>query len=187
MTVTVWVLVFVGLGEVVVGVGVGVGVFDGVDELDEDEVAVPTTRLAEGPPEVPGWQLYQEVPLTKSEKAPPLRATVPVAVGVTTMVMVGSGMGAPWVTTAYGVAVAPTLTGVEGIGLPLGLIVPWATTVLLAVICAVASNWLGVAVGCWISHVTVTVELGVTATAGVLSSIRNGTAWGCPPGVAVQL
>ncbi|NBE94610.1 hypothetical protein [Nonomuraea sp. K271] len=51
--VTVWVLVFVGLGLVGVVVGVFVGVFVGVLV----GVPVPTTKLAEGPPEAPGWQV----------------------------------------------------------------------------------------------------------------------------------
>jgi hypothetical protein len=126
-------------------------------------------------------------PLTVSENPPPLSATVPLAVGVTTMAMVGSGNGLPEATPVDAVAVAPTVIGAEGIGLPLGLIVPAPTTALLGVIVAVASNWLAVATGCWMSHVTVTVELGVTAEAGVFNSMRKGMFVGCWPPVTVQL
>jgi hypothetical protein len=61
VTVTVAVLVLVGLGVLVVGVVVGVvvglvvGVVVGL--LDGEPLTVPTTRLTEGPPEVPGTQL----------------------------------------------------------------------------------------------------------------------------------
>ncbi|MEU7838112.1 hypothetical protein [Nonomuraea sp. NPDC049129] len=127
----------------------------------------------DGPPDGPGLQLYDWVLLTLMEKLPPLMATVPVAVGFTTTANVGKGKGEFADTVANGVDVTPTVTGVDGIGVPLGLTTPSATIVLLGVICAVASR-LGLAVGWRISHVTVTVELGVTATPGVFSSIWNG-------------
>ncbi|MEV4224705.1 hypothetical protein [Nonomuraea sp. NPDC049725] len=91
------------------------------------------------------------------------------------------GIGAPAVTSVAGVAVAAAGTGALGNGLPVGVTVASATTVLLGVIAAVASNWLAVFVGCLMSHVTVTVALGVGAAAGVLSSIMNGMFVACPP------
>lgn len=137
-TVTISVFVRVGRGVVLVGVGVGVdvvgvvlgvlvGVVLGVVDVG---VPVPTMRFSEGPPEGPGLQLYQAVPLTLSENGPPVNAIVPVAVGRTVMAMVGMGMGALGVTAVACTAVAAALTGALGIGLPVGVTAPSAMTVL---------------------------------------------------------
>ncbi|WP_219471399.1 hypothetical protein [Nonomuraea rhizosphaerae] len=185
VSVTMRVLVVVGRGlvGVVVGVFVGVvvGVVVGVEELVGVPLGVPlgvpvgveTTRFSDGPPET-GVQVYQAELFTLIEKPPPLTPTVPVTVGFTTTGKVGRGIGEPWEIVAAGVEVTPTLTAVEAIGVPLGLTVPSATIVLLGVICAVANRRLGVAVGCWMSQVSVTVALGVIWAAGVFSSIWNG-------------
>ncbi|WP_336216382.1 hypothetical protein [Nonomuraea sp. LPB2021202275-12-8] len=166
MTITVVVLVGVGvLVPVVVFVGVLLLVGDPVPVGEP----VPTTMFSEGPPDVPGSQLYQSVPFTLSAKPPALTATVPVAVGLITMPMVGIGMGEPSLTAVCGVTVALAVTGVLGTGLPLGVAVPTATTVLLAEITAVASS-VAVPVG-RMSQFTVTVALATGAATGVFSSI----------------
>ncbi|MFG1709040.1 hypothetical protein ACFLIM_38200 [Nonomuraea sp. M3C6] len=103
-----------------------------------------------------------------------MSAIVPVAVGLTTMVMVGSGMAELAEMVVSGVAVAAAVIGAEEIGVPLGVTTPDATTVLLGVIADGATSRLAVFVGWAMSQVTVTVALGVMAPAGVLSSIRNG-------------
>ncbi|WP_393173421.1 hypothetical protein [Nonomuraea marmarensis] len=61
VTVTVAVLVLVLLGVLVVGVD---EVVDVLVEVDVDVLPVVTTRLAEGPPEVPGWHSYHPAPFT---------------------------------------------------------------------------------------------------------------------------
>ncbi|TDD09392.1 hypothetical protein E1292_09950 [Nonomuraea deserti] len=123
---------------------------------------------------------------TLMSKAPPRRATVPVAVGLTTMVMVGSGKAALGVTVVGCLMAPEAVIEVEGSGDPLGLTVPTAPTVLFGVIVAVARSWLSAAAGCLTSQVTVTVALGVMVPAGVFSSIWKGTvAVGAPDGPQV--
>jgi hypothetical protein len=97
------------------------------------------------------------------------------------MPIVGIGMGAPLVTSVSRVAVAAAVTGVLGSGLPLGVTVASATTVLPAVISAVAFSWLGVLVGCRMSQVTVTVALATGVALGAFSSIWKGMFVAVPP------
>ncbi|MBF8194182.1 hypothetical protein ITP53_52645 [Nonomuraea sp. K274] len=85
------------------------------------------------------------------------------AVGVTVMVIVGTSRGAPAVMVVEWAALASTLTGVAGIGVPLGLMVPPATKVLVGGIAAGAVN--PPVVGCLMSHFTVAVALGETVPA----------------------
>ncbi|MGP3962807.1 hypothetical protein ACTWPT_43130 [Nonomuraea sp. 3N208] len=148
MTVTVAVLVLVGLGVLDVG-GVVVGVFEvvGVFVPVAVLVPVPTTRVAAGPPpDACGWQLYNALLFTWRAKPSPLRVAAPLAVGVTTIVMVGIGMAAPGVRAVAGATVPVATMFAEGNGDPLGLTVPPAITLLPAVISAFAVRT-GVAVG----------------------------------------
>ncbi|MFI7452014.1 hypothetical protein ACIBQX_31275 [Nonomuraea sp. NPDC049714] len=182
VTVTVVVLVGVGVGVVAVGVGVvGVGVGVGVEVEVDVGVPVPTTRFTEGPPDAGGVQLYHTALFTFSANPLAFTATVPVAVGLTTTFMVGIDMGEPLGTAVCGVKVATAVTGVLGTGLPLGVTVPSATTVLLGVISAVAFNWLAVLVGCRMSQVIVTVALATGVATGALSSIWKGMFVAVPP------
>ncbi|MEW9554409.1 hypothetical protein [Nonomuraea sp. NPDC050783] len=98
---------------------------------------------------------------------------MPLAVGVTTRVIVGIGMGAPEVRAVAGATLPVATTGREGSGVPAGLTVPWATTVLLGLIEAIAGK--GLVAGWETSHTRVTVELGVGRVAGVRSSMVKVT------------
>ncbi|TMR23202.1 hypothetical protein ETD86_08840 [Nonomuraea turkmeniaca] len=102
-----------------------------------------------------------------------MKTTVPLAVGVTTMVIVGMGKGAPDVMAVAGAAVPVATTCAEATGAPLGLTVPAAVTMLLGLIEAVASK--GLAAGWMISHVRVAVELGLGREAGVFTSMEKVT------------
>ncbi|MFC5822740.1 hypothetical protein [Nonomuraea insulae] len=103
------------------------------------------------------------------------------------VIAVGTGM-VP-LTETDGAAAAPdAVTGVEA-GVPLGVIVADAATVLFAVMLEIASNGVGVPLADVVagstSHVTVTRAFGVIAAAGVLSSMRNGTVCVVDPPVQV--
>jgi hypothetical protein len=90
------------------------------------------------------------------------------------MVIVGMGMAAPAVRAVAGATVPLAVMLAEGNGDPVGLTIPVAITLLLAVISAFAVKR-GVAVGWEISHVRVAAELGLGRAAGVFISIESVT------------